>query len=115
MNRDWRSILPAGLSEVYGGHLLRLEGQPNAAGVIALPDNRGRKVSAFVAIEFRTTSSEVVSRLWAALTDIAEDLVSCQGRVTPLIGIPLVGTGYGGLAQRTEASVPKLERVRPTP
>jgi hypothetical protein len=113
VNKAWESILPDGLPPGDGSDWLRLEGAENAHGVVTLPDADHRKVRAFVAVEVSTTPHDVIDRLWNALDDVSDGLVPADYRVQPLIGIPLVGTGYGGLeGRRTEVIEELLQRHR---
>ena len=111
VNRAWESILPAGLN---GGDLpgwIRIGGMPNGNGVIDLPPAGNRMVRAFVAPwDGYVDPCEPVETLWTALVDISERLEAASFRPRPLIGIPLVGTGHGGLASRRAEVVAELLR-----
>ena len=106
VNSVWAGILPPGLKVGDKSDWLRLGGRKNKAGVIALPDNDNRRVSAFIAVDADKNAApeDVVDRLWKALDYVSKGLDHADGRVTHLIGIPLVGTGHGGLEGRRARS-----------
>lgn len=108
VNTAWQPILPRGLPVGDRGDWIRLDGTEDARGVVSQPDSGGRLVRAFVAVHFETTPRDIVERLWKALVVVAERLAPAHGRVEPLIGIPLVGTGYGGLEGRRGEVIEQL-------
>ncbi|BBZ62525.1 SIR2 family protein [Mycolicibacterium monacense] len=117
VNAVWRDLLPAALpaSQFDPGWLV-LPGEPNEAGVIA-PAVKGRPVWAFVTVDVHhgATPQEVVDRTWTALEYVAEKATKRGGHAAPLIGLPLPGTGQGGLdTQRAEVINALLERYRAT-
>ena len=100
VNPDWRPILPEGLPRGRG-RWLRLPDNGKGTGVITLDDNDGRKVRAFVVVDHRgVTPESAVHHLWDAIGQVSPGLESKDGRVRPLIGVPLPGTGDGGLRGR---------------
>ena len=115
VNRAWVPVVPADTRMV--GPWLRIAGTANAYGVIDLPVVRSRRVCAFVSpYAGYVAPNEPVDRLWAALTDMDRRLERGARRTKPLIGIPLVGTGDGGLAHRRgEVIAELLERHRSDP
>ena len=99
MSRAWKKLLPADLpTSELDPEWLVLSGQPNDAGVIELPAIDSRELRAFVTVDMDVEASpkQVVERTWAALDFVSDRLEPHDGRVRPLIGIPLAGTGYGG-------------------
>ncbi|MFV8170900.1 SIR2 family protein [Mycolicibacterium peregrinum] len=114
VNRVWSSVLPSGLSAGDAGWL-RLPGSHDANGVVTLDDHDGRKVRAFVAVKGRTTPDDVVRRMWMAIDHVSPGLQAGDGRARPLIGVPVPGTGAGGLSGRRGEVIDKLlEQYRDT-
>ena len=76
-----------------------LPGDPDSSGLIDLLLVDTRRLWAFVAVNVDggTTPELVVERTWAALKGVSNRVAPGDGRVVPLIGVPLVGTGEGGL------------------
>lgn len=116
VNKAWERILPDALPIGDREDWRRIDGIEDSNGVVAQPDSDGRLVRAFVAVEFFTTPEEIVGRLWRALRKVSEDLTPPDFRVKPLIAMPLVGTGYGGLeGHRAEVISSLLDRYRSEP
>lgn len=118
VNAVWREVLPAGLpdSQFDPGWLV-LPGDPKAAGVIALPAVDDRTVWAFVTVDVDRDAApeDVVERTWTAVRHVAATTTAREGRAAPLIGLPLPGTGHGGLrTRRGEVINAFLERHRAT-
>ncbi|MFV1356938.1 SIR2 family protein [Mycolicibacterium fortuitum] len=112
VNRVWSSVLPSGLPVGDAGWL-RLPGSHDVNGVVTLDDHDGRKVRAFVAVDGRTTPDDVVRRMWMAIDHVSQGLQAGEGRALPLIGVPVPGTGEGGLGGRRGEVIDKLlERYR---
>jgi hypothetical protein len=109
----WGSLLPPGLRQARGSGWFRLTDAP-VDGIAQLPDNDGRKVCAFASMEWVATDpADVVERMWRAISSVSADLQASDGRAMPLIGLPLAGTGEGGLADRRGEVIDKfLERHR---
>ena len=80
VNSVWDSILPEDLPVGDMGDWLQLEGEVNAEGVVALPANDNRLVTAFVAVDIYVEPNEVVDRLWKALAYVSD---AC---LPPIIG-----------------------------
>lgn len=99
VNRAWSTILPVGLERGDHPNWLRIPGDRRKAGIVRLDDHDGRRVCAFVAVDDDdiATPNDVVQRLWDALEEVSDGLTATDGRVRPLIGIPLPGVGDGGL------------------
>lgn len=116
VNAAWEPILPANLpSARYFPDWLVLDGVLNEAGIIELPAVDGRQVWAFVSVDERreTTPEAVVDRMWAAIEYLSARTAPREGRAAPLIGLPLPGTGHGGLDdRRAEVIATLLERHR---
>jgi hypothetical protein len=119
INQVWQDLLPRNLARsCHHPGWLTLGDPRDATGVVALPQVNGRSVSAFVAVEGAVENSPdlVIDRMWRALTGLAETIQPRGGRVKPLIGVPLVGTGHGGLeARRAEVIDELLRRHRSDP
>ena len=115
VNIAWAPILPVETGRV--GPWLRIAGTANACGVIKLPAAGDRTVWAFESPYVGYTApNEPVDRLWTALLDIDRHLEWGRYRSKPLIGVPLVGTGDGGLAHRRgEVIAQLLDRHRTEP
>lgn len=107
VNRVWTSILPENL-EAGDGHWLRLPGGIDDNGVVPLGDHDGRRIRAFVAVDGDDTPGTVVGRVWKAIGHVMSDLEPGGGRASPLIGIPLPGTGDGGLKGRRGEVIDRL-------
>jgi hypothetical protein len=107
ISRVWSSILPTGLPAGDAGWL-RLPGEISNAGVVRLDDHDGRRVCAFVAVDGRMTPEGVVRRMWAAIDHVSQGLEAGDGRIRPLIGVPLPGTGEGGLSGRRGEVIERL-------
>jgi hypothetical protein len=119
VNKAWRTILPKDLrpSKRYPGWLA-LDRRPNDAGVIDLPTVDGRGLWAFASVDVNgeTTPEQVVARTSKAIEHVCQHVPDQDDRATPLIGIPLVGTGHGGLdARRAEVIEKLLKRCRAMP
>jgi SIR2-like domain len=109
----WAGVLPDDLPVGDSRDWRRLDGQPNADGVITLPDNDNRRVRAFVALEYRAEPRDVIDRTWRALENVCSNLEKADSRHLPLVGIPLAGTGAGGLhGRRAEVIEGLLMRQR---
>lgn len=116
VNKAWERVLPVDLPVGDREDWRRIDGVQGLNGVVPQPASEGRLVRAFVAVELETTPEEIVDRLWKALIQVAEDLALPVCRVKPLIGMPLVGTGYGGLdGRRAEVIAKLLDRHRSQP
>lgn len=105
----WRTLLPPGLQRDEGTGWFRLPHTPGADGVVTLPDVNNRKVQAFASIEWAATDPvDVADRLWHAVKTVSSSLSALDGRALPLIGVPLAGTGEGGLAHRRGEVIDKI-------
>jgi hypothetical protein len=119
VNSVWRKILPKDLppSKRYP-EWLALEGHPNDAGLIELPTVDGRRLWAFASVDVdgEATPEQVVARTSKALAHVCQQIADQGDRATPLIGIPLAGTGHGGLETRRAEVIEKLlKRCRAMP
>jgi hypothetical protein len=111
VGRGWTGILPADLRPSrQNPDWLVLNGQQNCAGMIELPSVDRRAQWAFVTVDvgLEATPKQVVERTWKAINFVSERLTPHDGRVNPLIGIPLAGTGYGGLDTRRAEVIRRL-------
>ncbi|MFC7673281.1 hypothetical protein ACFQWH_09385 [Mycolicibacterium sp. GCM10028919] len=80
-----------------------------------LPDAEGREVWAFPTVDMSgfATPKQVVDRTWNALSYIAGRIEKPADRPRPLIGIPLPGTGRGGLEEHRSKVIERLlKRLR---
>lgn len=105
----WRDLLPAALrlDRRYGW--FRLPTEPDADGIVRLPDADSRTVCAFASMEWVATDpADVVERLWHAVETVSKQLPNQGGRAIPLVGLPLAGTGEGGLAHRRGEVIDRL-------
>src|SRR5262245_36447711 len=99
VTRAWTSILPTDLPS-GDGDWLRVTDNGGGTGVVNLADHDGRRVRAFVAVDGEAEPEDVVRRMWLAISQVSDGLDCNEGRVRPLIGVPLPGTGDGGLSGR---------------
>jgi hypothetical protein len=68
-----------------------------------------RKVCAFASMDWVATDpADVAERMWNAITAVSANLRALDGRATPLIGLPLAGTGEGGLEHRRGEVIDKF-------
>ena len=105
----WGSLLPPRLRRDEESGWIGLPNRPDADGIVRLPDVDKRKVQAFASMEWVATDpADVVERLWRAVKFISADLPASGGRAKPLVGVPLAGTGDGGLADRRGEVIDKL-------
>jgi hypothetical protein len=108
----WEEVLPPDLPTGDQENWLRLPGEITD-GVVDVDDHGGRRIRAFVAVEGWDTPQSVVDRMWHCLDVLSAGLKEQQGRARPLIGVPLVGTGEGGLdGRRGEVINAVLDRHR---
>lgn len=97
----WRSLLPSRLRRKNGPGWFLLPTPPDADGIVELPDVDERRMRAFASMYWVATDpADVVERLWHAVDTVSTDLPARDGRAVPLVGVPLAGTGEGGLAHR---------------
>ncbi|KUI25596.1 hypothetical protein AU196_22575 [Mycobacterium sp. IS-1742] len=117
VNAVWRDLVPAGLpASQFDPGWLAIPGEPKA-GVFDLPAVDDRAVRAFVTVDVDhdATPDNVVDRTWAAVRRVAGTTTAREGRAAPLVGLPLPGTGHGGLrTRRAEVITKLLERQRAT-
>lgn len=118
VNAVWRDVLPENLKRSNAtGAWLVLDGESDDAGVVELEDSDGRPVRAFVTVDVDrdATPQDVVDRTWTALEHVAGKVEAHGGRAVPLLGLPLPGTGHGGLdTRRAEVINLLFERHRRT-
>jgi hypothetical protein len=119
INSAWRTLLPADLpqSRLHRGWLTLPE-PPVGRNIKPLDrvDDRYLAAYATVDVEMPATPEDVVDRTWAALKSLSTGLEARDGRVVPLIGLPLAGTGDGGLSgQRATVIELLLRRHRSQP
>jgi SIR2-like protein len=105
----WRSLLPPTAPQDQVSGWFRLPDTPDADGIVRLPDVDGRKVCAFASMKWVASDpADVVERVWRAVSAVSTDLRASGGRAVPLVGLPLAGTGEGGLADRRGEVIDKL-------
>ncbi|GAB3034948.1 SIR2 family NAD-dependent protein deacylase [Mycobacterium bourgelatii] len=106
---SWRSLLPPELPRDNRTGWLLLPNKPDADGIVRLPPLDKRSVQAFASMEWVATDpADVAERLLRAVSSVSGDLPALDGRAVPLVGIPLAGTGHGGLAHRRGEVIDKL-------
>jgi hypothetical protein len=117
VTKAWKPILPESTRPAPYSDWLRIEGTANSHGVVDLPAAGKRNVYAFVCpFSGYQRPAEPIDGLWTALNDVVGRLGAGHSRSRPLIGIPLVGTGEGGLAsERGEVIAALLDRHRSKP
>jgi hypothetical protein len=105
----WRSLLTPTVPRDQETGWFLLPDAPNADGIVRLPDVDGRKVCAFASMEWVASDpADVVERLWRAVNVVSADLRASGGRAVPLVGLPLAGTGAGGLGDRRGEVIDEL-------
>jgi hypothetical protein len=114
VNEVWKPVLPEDAPRVPYSNWLHIDGIRNAHGCVDLPAVGNRKIFAFTCpYQGYENPSEPVDGLWTALRDLVDRIAAESARPRPLIGIPLVGTGDGGLeSRRAEVIAKLLERQR---
>ncbi|TFV61519.1 hypothetical protein E4P42_01075 [Mycobacterium sp. PS03-16] len=119
VNAVWRPLLPPSLrpSRRNPGWLV-LDSDLDDAGMAKLPAADGRAVFAFATVDVDrdATPEQVAQRTWAAVGRAATRVEAHGRRVRPLVGLPLPGTGHGGLSShRGKVIGALLERFRSSP
>jgi hypothetical protein len=105
----WHSLLPPDLEPDEASGWFRLATTPDGNGVVRLPDVDQRRVCAFASMKWVADDpADVVERLWHAVDTVSTGLPASDGRAVPLIGLPLAGTGAGGLAERRGEVIDEL-------
>ncbi|RPF29046.1 SIR2 family protein [Georgenia muralis] len=92
----WSDFLPGNLPRVPGTGWLRLP-HPSTGTAVALPDSDGRRVTAVATVHDDMTITSMVQRMLDGVTELAGGLEARGGRDRPLLGVPMIGTGAGGL------------------
>ncbi|QCW51519.1 SIR2 family protein [Nocardioides dongxiaopingii] len=109
---SWAALLPPDLPRGDGPGWLRV-GSPDAAGAVDLGTHAGRRVVALDTVSGAPSPADLAARTWAAVDRLGPGLTARDGRRQPLVALPLVGTGDGGLAgRRGEVVAALLERRR---
>ncbi|GAA1826595.1 SIR2 family protein [Microlunatus capsulatus] len=116
INPVWKPLLPEGLAP---GDLdwLRLDNDRIGDNVIRLPQVDKRRIYATITTPTNSdaTPGTVAQRIVDGIQTAASGLQAQDGRHLPLIAVPLVGTGTGGLRERRgeviEALLPALRRA----
>lgn len=99
----WRPLLPTGLVRGDSSRWLRLPADSRDGEVVRLPDVDKRRVRAVVTTPTEgpeATPETVAHRIVSGIQAAAKDLKPQDGRHLPLVAMPLVGTGTGGLKHR---------------
>jgi hypothetical protein len=99
----WRPLLPPGLGPGDSSRWLRLPADNREGDVVRLPDVDRRLVRAVVTTPTdgpAPTPETVADRIVAGIRAAGKDLKPRDGRERPLVALPLVGTGTGGLRHR---------------
>ena len=106
INSVWQEFLPVGLPTVPGTGWLRLaSSHPEDVTGVDLAPSKGRRVRAVVTTVDSMVGSQdepnvVAARLAAGVRHVSTGLEPQGARHVPLIAVPLVGVGSGGLAHR---------------
>lgn len=117
ITRVWADLLPAELPQGDWSDWLRLPRSSVEGDVVVLDDVASRRVRAVIttvtqAVAHPDAPRDVARRLAAGVRAAARGLQTHDGRHVPLIGVPLAGTGSGGLEHRRaeviEALLPEL-------
>src|SRR6478735_2777214 len=120
INPVWQEFLPVGLPPVPHSNWLRLPSRAGDTDGVSLESSKGRQVRAVVTtvdsmVGSRAAPNDVAARLAAGVRHISAGLKPQGGRHLPLIAVPLVGVGSGGLAHRrgevVAALIPALRRA----
>ena len=102
VNEAFEGLLPG--AQVSPGDEGRKRVHTNAKGLlIRLPDVDGRQVHLLDTVSEVWEIADLVTRTAEAVDRIAGSAWGQEGRVQPLIALPLVGTGQGGLAHERGA------------
>lgn len=106
---SWAPILPPGLSKHPYADWLQLPDDLVSAGPhLVIDDSRSPRIHAVVTAGDALDLGGLVARVREAVTYAAQSLREHQGRARPLVALPLVGTGEGGLAGRRGAVISQL-------
>jgi len=118
ITKVWQPLLPPDLVPGDISDWLRLPAEHLVGNVVRLPKRDAkRQVWAVLTTPTDTDASPetVVERIVLGIQSAAEDLDPQDGRHLPLIAMPLVGTGAGGLKHRRgeliEVLLPRLHAV----
>jgi len=119
--KHWSRLLPRTRFELGPPYGARLIGGPDNVRFTDVGSyrNKLRRLVATARQSKRESPEEiarwVVDGVVAAIADLATRRIPPIGRVKPLIGLPLVGTGFGGFDKTRgvliEALLPELQRV----
>lgn len=111
----WGELVPLDQFEksFYGHRLTQSEGNRR---YIDLKPHGGRQIRLVATADERNLDAQwVVSGVVEAITDFACELSSVEGRIKPLVALPIVGTGAGGFRRRRgtliSALLPGLQKV----
>lgn len=119
ITRLWQPLLPPGLPKGDSPEWLRLPVEDLEGNIVRLPDVDKRRVRASITLPAsnlpRSTPETVANRVVAGVRTGAKDLQPQGGRHLPLVAVPLVGTGAGGLNHRRgeviQALIPRLREA----
>ncbi|MDO9456596.1 SIR2 family protein [Nocardioides sp.] len=108
----WSGLLPDDLplGDLPGWRRI---GAPGRSGVVDVGELDGRRVLALDTHSRRPSPTTLADRTWDAIDQAGTGLPARDGRAVPLVALPLVGTGAGGLRHRRgEVVTALLERCR---
>lgn len=103
----WAELLPDGLPPGDGPGWLRI-GTPGRSGLVEVGEHDGRRVLALDTHSGLPSPEQLAERTWDALAEAGAGLGARDGRAVPLVALPLVGTGAGGLSRRRAEVVTTL-------
>jgi hypothetical protein len=106
VNQAWRELLPIERVSAGDADWLRVAGFRGPHD--RLPEVDGRDIHLVDTVGGMASVDALVERTWDAVRRAAEDVEASGDRVLPLVALPLVGTGAGGLAHRRGAVVAAL-------
>lgn len=102
----WEPFMPEGTVAVFDGWK-RLPSARLTDGHTSLTGRTGT-ITELVVTDSFTDVAKLVARVVEAVSRAAERARSGEGRALPLVALPLVGTGAGGLAHRRGAVIDQL-------
>lgn len=106
VNQAWRELLPAERVSAGDADWLHVAGFRGPHD--RLPDVDGRDIHLVDTVGEMASVDELVERTWEAVGQAAANIGASGDRALPLVALPLVGTGAGGLAHRRGAVVAAL-------
>lgn len=97
----WGELLSDPVPSPEDPRWLQVQGsRPGPDGIATLPPHSGRAITVVDTVAHDLDVQAIVRRVSRAVENTARELLPRFGRHLPLIALPLVGTGHGGLAHR---------------